>query len=92
VTITNANLVDCTSNTNSANNDSIANVGYVKEVISSVEKTALGALQFKGTINSSDSIPTILQETYWNCYYKVTDVFEISKDYLYSNSGSAETV
>lgn len=92
VIITNATLTGCTSDTTAANDNSIANVGYVKSVISSVEKTALGALQFKGTINDSDSISTILKEEYWNCYYKVTDEFEILSEDLYSNSGSVGNV
>lgn len=92
VTITNATLTGCTSDTTATDDNSIANVGYVKQAISSVEKTALGALHFKGTINDSESISNILKEEYWNCYFKVTDVFLISSEDLYSNSGSVGNV
>jgi hypothetical protein len=91
-TISNATLSNCVTSTEDIGTDpkSIANIAYVEKRFADIENTALGALQFGGPVSDYDGAKNTLKgKTYWNHYFKVTGIFTIEAQYLYSNTESA---
>lgn len=91
-TISNATLSNCVTSTEDIGTDpkSIANIAYVEKRFTDIENTALGALQFGGPVSDYDGAKNTLKgKTYWNHYFKVTGIFTIEAQYLYSNTESA---
>lgn len=90
-TISGGVLSNCTTEgevTSESSSLAVVNKSYVDKKFNAANTIATGSLKFGGPIESAKEIETCLTSSeYWNTYYKITKVFELSTNNFYEKSG-----
>lgn len=87
-TISNSTLSGCTTDniTESSSDSAIANKLYVDTKINSVNRIATGALNFAGTLSTTERAQNSLTADYENDYYKVIADFDLNATDLWDTT------